>query len=87
MSIYYTLPDNRLIIKYTEPVCNFDKIVDNLELKNQNLRKTCDLLLPKLISGEIDVSDLDIRIENEYQERNFNLGEPQDEKGFRFKVV
>jgi type I restriction enzyme S subunit len=29
-------------------------------LKNQNLRQTRDLLLPKLISGKIDVSDLDI---------------------------
>lgn len=34
----------------------------NLSKKNQNLRKTRDLLLPKLISGEIDVSDLDIKI-------------------------
>jgi type I restriction enzyme, S subunit len=38
-----------------------------LEHKNQNLRKTLDLLLPKLISGEIDVSDLDIRIRSESQ--------------------
>ncbi len=29
--------------------------------KNSNLRRTRDLLLPKLISGEIDVSNLDIR--------------------------
>jgi type I restriction enzyme S subunit len=28
--------------------------------KNANLRRTRDLLLPKLISGELDVSDLDI---------------------------
>ena len=39
-----------------------------LRIKNQNLRKTRDLLLPKLISGEIDVSDLDIHIRNEFQE-------------------
>ena len=31
-----------------------------LILKNQNLRKTRDLLLPRLISGEIDVENLDI---------------------------
>jgi len=29
--------------------------------KNQVLRQTRDLLLPKLISGELDVSDLDIK--------------------------
>ena len=37
----------------------FDEI-KNMLLKNQNLRQTRDLLLPKLISGKIDVSDLDI---------------------------
>ena len=30
--------------------------------KIENLRQTRDLLLPKLISGKIDVSDLDIEI-------------------------
>ena len=33
-------------------------LVLQLELKNQNLRTTRDLLLPKLISGELDVSTL-----------------------------
>ena len=33
----------------------------NLSKKNVNLRRTRDLLLPKLISGELDVSDLDIK--------------------------
>jgi type I restriction enzyme S subunit len=47
----------------------FSKIVEQyfeqlrlLKLKNANLRRTRDLLLPKLISGELDVSELDIRI-------------------------
>ena len=31
-----------------------------LDTKNQNLRKTRDLLLPKLISGQLDVEELDI---------------------------
>jgi type I restriction enzyme S subunit len=34
--------------------------INNLEAKNANLRKTRDLLLPRLISGEIDVENLDI---------------------------
>ncbi len=38
-----------------------DKI-QNLIFRNRNLRQTRDLLLPKLISGKIDVSDLDIDI-------------------------
>ena len=45
--------------KVVEPL--FDNIVA-LELKNTTLRQTRDLLLPKLISGEIDVSDLKIKI-------------------------
>ena len=32
-------------------------------LRNINLRQTRDLLLPKLISGELDVSELDINID------------------------
>jgi type I restriction enzyme S subunit len=32
----------------------------NFVFKNRNLRRTRDLLLPKLISGELDVSNLDI---------------------------
>ena len=36
------------------------KTKETLENTNINLRKTRDLLLPKLISGELDVADLDI---------------------------
>ncbi len=45
--------------EFTTPI--FEQI-EALRQKNQNLRQTRDLLLPKLISGEIDVSDLDIDI-------------------------
>jgi len=37
-------------------------LVEILRSKNDNLRQTRDLLLPKLISGEVDVSELDITI-------------------------
>jgi type I restriction enzyme S subunit len=39
-------------------------LIQVLKTKNQNLRKTRDLLLPKLISGEIDVEKLDIETKN-----------------------
>jgi len=39
-----------------------DKQIYNLSFKNTNLRKTRDLLLPKLISGEIDVDNMDISV-------------------------
>lgn len=38
-------------------------LVTSLTIQNANLRATRDLLLPKLVSGEIDVSDLDIETE------------------------
>ena len=41
-------------------IASLRKALNNLLDKNTNLRQTRDLLLPKLISGEIDVSDLDI---------------------------
>jgi type I restriction enzyme, S subunit len=37
-------------------------LAENLRRRNQNLRSTRDLLLPKLISGEIDVSTLEAPI-------------------------
>ena len=43
--------------KFVQPVF---RSLEILTLKNINLRKTRDLLLPKLISGEIDVEKLDI---------------------------
>ncbi|MBN1524913.1 MAG: restriction endonuclease subunit S [Spirochaetales bacterium] len=50
----------------------FDKIAEqylcliiSLVKRNQNLRRTRDLLLPKLISGEVDVSEMDIKVPEE----------------------
>lgn len=37
-------------------------LAEILRLKNHTLRQTRDLLLPKLISGELDVSELDITV-------------------------
>ena len=47
---------------FAEPL--FDSI-RNLQCKNATLRRTRDLLLPKLISGEVDVSELEIAIPEE----------------------
>ena len=40
-------------------------LVQSLGEKNQNLQHTRDMLLPKLISGDLDVSELDIEIKDE----------------------
>lgn len=49
------LPSPSVQNSFAEVICSFDQLIDNLGRKNLNLRKTRDLLLPKLISGEIDV--------------------------------
>ncbi|PAV12289.1 hypothetical protein ASJ81_06825 [Methanosarcina spelaei] len=81
------IPPENVVEEFNSFIMSIFNQISILLFKNQNLRKTRDLLLPKLISGEIDISDLDIRIKNEYQENKFNFGEPQDEKGFRVKMV
>jgi len=45
-----------------EPVC---EQITSLFSKNSILRRTSELLLPKLISGEVDVSELDIQVPEE----------------------
>ena len=36
------------------------QMIKNMKEKNKNLHQTRDLLLPKLISGELDISELEI---------------------------
>lgn len=50
---------SRLFLQTVEPIA---KQIENLLSKNANLRETRDLLLPMLISGEVDVSKVDIII-------------------------
>lgn len=48
---------NRDFIQYLNPIC---MQIESLQAKNGNLRRTRDLLLPKLVSGELDVAELDV---------------------------
>jgi type I restriction enzyme, S subunit len=57
-------PDKGSLIKFSEIVSPMFKLVHQFSQKNVNLRQTRNLLLPKLISGELDVSDLDIKVED-----------------------
>ena len=54
------VPPRAITSRFLESVGPIGKQIENLLLKNINLRQTRDLLLPKLISGELDVSELDI---------------------------
>ena len=51
---------NELEISFGAKVQSWRKQALLLVQKNQNLRRTRDLLLPKLISGEVDVSQLEV---------------------------
>ncbi len=54
------LPSVNIQGEFTEFTVEINRLIDTLGKKNTNLRKTRDLLLPKLISGQIDVENLDI---------------------------
>ena len=66
---YKFLKSKEMIIPTENIIRLFDKIVrpimkqiNKLDQENRNLSKTRDLLLPKLVLGEIDVSDLDVKV-------------------------
>ena len=53
-------PCQEILDRFESTVAPLFRKVQNLSEKNTTLRQTRDLLLPKLLSGEIDVSELDI---------------------------
>ena len=59
-SFNLVVPINEVRDRFEIVIASLRKALNNLLEKNTNLRQTRDLLLPKLISGEIDVSALDI---------------------------
>jgi type I restriction enzyme S subunit len=54
------VPERLTLEKFRDISQPIVKAVDLVQQKNFNLRQTRDLLLPRLISGEIDVENLDI---------------------------
>jgi len=59
---FILVPKKEIMEYFSENIKSVFDEITNLIFKNQNLRKTRDFLLPKLISGEVDVSELDINI-------------------------
>jgi type I restriction enzyme S subunit len=58
-------PDEKTLALFSERVRPQFRVIEILAGKNIVLRRTRDLLLPKLISGELDVSELDIKVPEE----------------------
>lgn len=55
------LPSTKCLSLFDELVLPMRRIIQLLSRKNDTLRQTRNLLLPKLILGEVDVSELDIQ--------------------------
>ena len=53
-------PTNSLLTQFHETVAPMLGLSHQLTVRNNGLRQTRDLLLPKLISGEVDVSELSV---------------------------
>jgi type I restriction enzyme S subunit len=64
-NIELSVPPKAIVSEYSTYVVPMANQVLNLQRRNSRLRNTRDLLLPKLISGEIDVSELDITVPEE----------------------
>lgn len=58
----FLIPENDLLNSFTQQIAPIFSLTRSLRSRNENLRTTRDLLLPKLISGKLDVEDLDIDI-------------------------
>ncbi len=56
-------PEERLLFKYESVVQPIYSLRRNLTEQNEVLKKARDLLLPRLVSGELDVSELDLGLE------------------------
>jgi len=56
------IPEDEILNRFDEIVKPIMKEINILRDLNQNLRETRDMLLPRLVTGHIDVSDLDIEI-------------------------
>jgi len=62
--MWLLLPSKNISKKYEEIVDPLEENIKNILDKNLLLKETRDILLPKLISGKIDVSDLNINVED-----------------------
>lgn len=58
----FVMPTPELILQFESRVAEMRSLLTTLLKTNVRLRQTRDLLLPRLISGELDVSELDIEV-------------------------
>ena len=56
------IPTPNILLTFEEHIQAIRRQLNNLLERNAVLRETRDLLLPRLVSGEIDVSELEIEV-------------------------
>ena len=59
------LPTQTIALGFHDKLEPIQSTIEILKAKNAILRHTRDLLLPKIITGEVDVSELDIAVPEE----------------------
>lgn len=62
LAVRLLTPEESIIDKFEDFVLPIYLEIGNLVCKNDNLRKTRDLLLPRLISGELDVENVEVAV-------------------------
>jgi len=55
-------PVSSIARRYSEVVAPAEHLSDSLQTANKRLYAARDLLLPRLISGEVDIADLNVRL-------------------------
>jgi type I restriction enzyme S subunit len=59
------VPNREILDEFEHIAVETSKLAVALKKRNQFLRQSRDLLLPKLLSGEVNVGDLDIKVEEQ----------------------
>lgn len=85
LNLPIVLPESSIVDAFTEITSPMFKVIHNMRLKIVNLRRTRDLLLPRLISGEIDVEGL--KIETGEEMRASVVSTEEDVKNERAVLV
>jgi len=55
------LPSQQILQNFNNQVKPILDEILNLQLQNQNLKQTRDLLIPRLVSGKLDVEEMEVK--------------------------
>ncbi len=79
-----TIPTNEIMIKFENTCSVLDRLIWNNSLENTRLAALRDTLLPKLMKGEIDVSNVDISALTSADKLSFRCRSPPKKISYCF---